>query len=155
MRRRHIRLAETFGVLWREILGTWMYGLNNSISRWRNSTTVGRGRVPDWPAMSKPIGENIYVPVNVLSSGACRNCQYSAENSFKEGLTKEQLRDAGVCANMYCPCLREVYPSSHMGHLRYPTPLPAGKSGSPCVHPFLRRNNWRAKNLAPLRAAST
>ena len=31
-----------------------------------------------------------------------------------------------------------------MGHLRYST---TGKSGISYVHPFLRRNNWRAKNL--------
>ena len=31
-----------------------------------------------------------------------------------------------------------------MGHLRYST---TGKSGLSFVHPFLRRNNWRAKNL--------
>ena len=31
-----------------------------------------------------------------------------------------------------------------MGHLRYST---TGKSGLTYVHPFLRRNNWRAKNL--------
>ncbi|MDE6654227.1 MAG: amidophosphoribosyltransferase [Muribaculaceae bacterium] len=33
----------------------------------------------------------------------------------------------------------------YMGHLRYST---TGKSGLAYVHPFLRRNNWRAKNLA-------
>ena len=32
----------------------------------------------------------------------------------------------------------------YMGHLRYST---TGKSGLKYVHPFLRRNNWRAKNL--------
>ena len=31
-----------------------------------------------------------------------------------------------------------------MGHLRYST---TGKSGLQYVHPFMRRNNWRAKNL--------
>ena len=31
-----------------------------------------------------------------------------------------------------------------MGHLRYST---TGRSGLTFVHPFLRRNNWRAKNL--------
>ena len=34
--------------------------------------------------------------------------------------------------------------SLFMGHLRYST---TGKSGLTYVHPFLRRNNWRAKNL--------
>ena len=35
--------------------------------------------------------------------------------------------------------------SLFMGHLRYST---TGKSGLQYVHPFLRRNNWRARNLA-------
>ena len=34
--------------------------------------------------------------------------------------------------------------SLYIGHLRYST---TGKSGLQYVHPFLRRNNWRAKNL--------
>lgn len=38
------------------------------------------------------------------------------------------------------PFVGEVY----MGHLRYST---TGKSGISYVHPFLRRNNWRARNL--------
>ena len=33
----------------------------------------------------------------------------------------------------------------YMGHLRYST---TGRSGLDYIHPFLRRNNWRAKNLA-------
>lgn len=33
----------------------------------------------------------------------------------------------------------------YMGHLRYSA---TGKTGMQYVHPFLRRNNWRAKNLA-------
>lgn len=38
------------------------------------------------------------------------------------------------------PFLGELY----MGHLRYST---TGRSGLKYVHPFLRRNNWKAKNL--------
>ncbi len=38
------------------------------------------------------------------------------------------------------PFLGEMY----MGHLRYST---TGRSGIKYVHPFLRRNNWKAKNL--------
>lgn len=33
----------------------------------------------------------------------------------------------------------------YMGHLRYST---TGKGGMEYIHPFLRRNNWRVKNLA-------
>lgn len=38
------------------------------------------------------------------------------------------------------PFIGDIY----MGHLRYST---TGKSGISYVHPFLRRNNWRARNL--------
>lgn len=38
------------------------------------------------------------------------------------------------------PFLGEIY----MGHLRYST---TGRSGMSYVHPFLRRNNWRSRNL--------
>ncbi|MCM1354868.1 MAG: hypothetical protein NC212_00510 [Staphylococcus sp.] len=40
----------------------------------------------------------------------------------------------------YAPFLGEIY----MGHLRYST---TGKSGISYCHPFLRRNNWRSRNL--------
>lgn len=40
----------------------------------------------------------------------------------------------------YSPFVGEIY----MGHLRYST---TGKSGLSYVHPFLRRNNWRSRNL--------
>ncbi len=40
----------------------------------------------------------------------------------------------------YAPFIGEIY----MGHLRYST---TGKSGISYVHPFLRRNNWKSRNL--------
>lgn len=40
----------------------------------------------------------------------------------------------------YSPFIGEIY----MGHLRYST---TGRSGLSYVHPFLRRNNWRSRNL--------
>ena len=40
----------------------------------------------------------------------------------------------------YTPFVGEIY----MGHLRYST---TGTSGISYVHPFLRRNNWRSRNL--------
>ena len=53
--------------------------------------------------------------------------------------TKEQVHDVDFAkANLPFAC--ELY----MGHLRYST---TGKRGLSYVHPFLRRNNWRAKNL--------
>ena len=55
-------------------------------------------------------------------------------------LTPEQFADAEY-AKKCLPFAGELY----MGHLRYST---TGRSGISYVHPFLRRNNWRAKNLA-------
>lgn len=43
-------------------------------------------------------------------------------------------------ASTIAPMIGEIY----MGHLRYST---TGKSGISYVHPFLRRNNWRSRNL--------
>ena len=40
----------------------------------------------------------------------------------------------------FVPFVGEIY----MGHLRYST---SGKSGIKYAHPFLRRNNWRSRNL--------
>ncbi|MDE6021935.1 MAG: amidophosphoribosyltransferase [Muribaculaceae bacterium] len=43
-------------------------------------------------------------------------------------------------AETIAPMIGEIY----LGHLRYST---TGKSGMSYVHPFLRRNNWRSRNL--------
>ncbi|MCM1348107.1 MAG: amidophosphoribosyltransferase [Firmicutes bacterium] len=55
------------------------------------------------------------------------------ESEHVDNMTPEQ---AAVTA----PFIGEIY----MGHLRYST---TGKSGISYVHPFLRRNNWRSRNL--------
>lgn len=43
-------------------------------------------------------------------------------------------------AESLAPMIGEIY----LGHLRYST---TGKSGMSYLHPFLRRNNWRSRNL--------
>ncbi|MCH5246988.1 MAG: amidophosphoribosyltransferase [Muribaculaceae bacterium] len=58
-----------------------------------------------------------------------------------EKLEKENINSLSPeVAESYTPFLGEIY----MGHLRYST---TGKSGISYVHPFLRRNNWRSRNL--------
>jgi len=52
-----------------------------------------------------------------------------------------QQQDEAECEDGMLPFIGELY----MGHLRYST---TGRSGLDYIHPFLRRNNWRAKNLA-------
>ena len=75
---------------------------------------------------------------------ACVNMQQEpgCEYMFRErALGKDaitQIFDEAYKKGMDEGC--ELY----MGHLRYST---TGKGGMQYVHPFLRRNNWRAKNL--------
>lgn len=56
---------------------------------------------------------------------------------------KQVMKEEDVNTESYdeLPFAGELY----MGHLRYST---TGKSGVKYVHPFLRRNNWKAKTFA-------
>ena len=54
--------------------------------------------------------------------------EYASEGADSAGIESE------------APFIGEI----NMGHLRYST---TGKSGISYVHPFLRRNNWRSRNL--------
>lgn len=55
-------------------------------------------------------------------------------------LTPEVLSGSEDEIDAYAPFIGQIY----MGHLRYST---TGRSGMEYVHPFLRRNNWRSRNL--------
>ncbi|MBP3228913.1 MAG: amidophosphoribosyltransferase [Bacteroidaceae bacterium] len=57
-----------------------------------------------------------------------------------DAFSPEQRHDAAF-AEHHIPFAGEIY----MGHLRYST---TGKRGLSFVHPFMRRSNWRAKNMA-------
>ena len=62
------------------------------------------------------------------------------------GTVNRKIDDFGLAdatpaeVETYAPFIGEIY----MGHLRYST---TGKSGISYCHPFLRRNNWRSRNL--------
>lgn len=63
--------------------------------------------------------------------------------------TEYMLREKGLGKDAIAEIFSRITPEwteaqLYMGHLRYST---TGKSGLQYVHPFLRRNNWRAKNL--------
>ncbi|MDE5643756.1 MAG: amidophosphoribosyltransferase, partial [Muribaculaceae bacterium] len=59
---------------------------------------------------------------------------------IKAKLTGDVLRQPAEDIEHYAPFMGEIL----MGHLRYST---TGKSGISYVHPFLRRNNWRSRNM--------
>ncbi|RGN49243.1 MULTISPECIES: amidophosphoribosyltransferase [unclassified Bacteroides] len=120
--------------------GTWMYGLNKLyllMEKQHNRGQEGAG-LACVKLQANP-GEEYMFRERAMGAGAITEIFDTVGSNFK-GLTPEQLADADY-AKRCLPFAGEVY----MGHLRYST---TGKSGLSYVHPFLRRNNWRAKNLA-------
>ena len=123
-----------------EKYGTWMYGLNKLyllMEKQHNRGQEGAGLA--CVKLEANPGEEYMFRERALGSGRITEIFGTVQGNFKD-LTKEQLHDADY-AKRVLPFAGEVY----MGHLRYST---TGKSGISYVHPFLRRNNWRAKNLA-------
>lgn len=119
--------------------GTWMYGLNKLyllMEKQHNRGQEGAGLA--CVKMQAAPGEEFMFRQRGLGSGAIQEIFGNVHKEFY-GFTSEQLHDADFSAR-YVPFAGEIY----MGHLRYST---TGKSGLSYVHPFLRRNNWRAKNL--------
>ena len=122
-----------------EKYGTWMYGLNKLyllMEKQHNRGQEGAGLA--CVKMQAAPGEEFMFRQRGLGSGAIQEIFGNVHKEFN-GFTSEQLHDADFSAR-YVPFAGEIY----MGHLRYST---TGKSGLSYVHPFLRRNNWRAKNL--------
>ena len=120
--------------------GTWMYGLNKLYllmekQHNRGQEAAGLACVK----LQAAPGEEYMFRERGLGAGAITEIFGTVHSYFKD-LTIEQLHDAKY-AERCLPFAGELY----MGHLRYST---TGKSGISYVHPFLRRNNWRAKNLA-------
>lgn len=119
--------------------GTWMYGLNKLyllMEKQHNRGQEGAGLA--CVKMQAAPGEEFMFRQRGLGSGAIQEIFGNVHKEFN-GFTSEQLHDADFSAR-YVSFAGEIY----MGHLRYST---TGKSGLSYVHPFLRRNNWRAKNL--------
>ena len=61
-----------------------------------------------------------------------------------EYMFREKAEGKNAITEIFSHVKREMAGQLYMGHLRYST---TGKSGLIYVHPFLRRNNWKAKNL--------
>ena len=61
-----------------------------------------------------------------------------------EYMFRERAEGPGAITEIFKRVGTSAHAQLYMGHLRYST---TGKSGLRFVHPFLRRNNWRAKNL--------
>ena len=120
--------------------GTWMYGLNKLyllMEKQHNRGQEGAGLA--CVKLQADPGQEYMFRERALGTTAITQIFTAVQQELKQ-YTKEQLSDA-TYAQQQLPFAGEIY----MGHLRYST---TGKSGLSFVHPFLRRNNWRAKNLA-------
>ncbi len=124
---------------YQEKYGTWMYGLNKLyllMEKQHNRGQEGAGLACN--KMNALPGEEYIFRERALGSGAIAEIFANVHKNL-EGVPPEKLNDP-EWAEVHLPYAGEIY----MGHLRYST---TGKSGIAHVHPFMRRDNWRAKNL--------
>ena len=99
--------------------GTWRYGLNKLYLMMEKQHNRGQeGAGIACVNLDAPVGEEYMFREKAEGKDAITEVFKHVDKSFEGQL--------------------------YMGHLRYST---TGKSGLQYVHPFLRRNNWRAKNL--------
>ncbi|MDE6126086.1 MAG: amidophosphoribosyltransferase, partial [Muribaculaceae bacterium] len=123
---------------YRKKYGTYAYALNRLyllMEKQHNRGQEGAG-IGVVKLHSEPGHEYIFRE-RALGSGAISEIFSSVLPHLKE----DRIDDKPAAeAEAYTPFLGEIY----MGHLRYST---TGKSGISYVHPFLRRNNWRSRNL--------
>lgn len=124
---------------YQEKYGTWMYPLNKlylMMEKQHNRGQEGAGMAcvklntqPGNEYMFRERAEGSNAITEIFD-----NVHKDYANIASDDVTNVEFAKANL------PFAGELY----MGHLRYST---TGKSGITYVHPFLRRNNWRAKNL--------
>ena len=123
-----------------EKYGTWMFGLNKLyllMEKQHNRGQEGAGLA--CVKLDAPPGEEYMFRERALGAGAITEIFSAVQQKLKDA-GGNRLSDAAF-ARRALPFAGEAY----MGHLRYST---TGKKGISFVHPFLRRDNWRATNLA-------
>jgi len=119
--------------------GSWMYGLNKlylMMEKEHNRGQEGAGMA--CVKLNSVPGNEYMFRERAEGSKAITEIFGNVRKDFSQ-YPSEQLQDP-YFAEKNVPFAGNLY----MGHLRYST---TGKSGLQYVHPFLRRNNWRAKNL--------
>ena len=76
--------------------------------------------------------------------GAGISCVKLGTEPGNEYMFRERAEGSNAITEIFSKVQGSFMGELYMGHRRYST---TGKSGLSYVHPFLRRNNWRAKNL--------
>lgn len=123
---------------YKEKYGTYDYGLNKLYLLMEKQHNRGQEGAGVGVVKMHPVPGNEYVfRERALGSGAIQEIfskiHQQVGNVDNSTLSAEEI-------DAYTPFIGEIY----MGHLRYST---TGRSGISYVHPFLRRNNWRSRNL--------
>ena len=120
--------------------GTWMYGLNKLyllMEKQHNRGQEGAGVACVKQNMNP--GEEFMFRERAEGANAITEV-FAQIHSNYEKLTDLQLNDPLFATNTL-----PFAGNSYIGHLRYST---TGRSGISYVHPFMRRSNWKSKNLA-------
>ena len=99
--------------------GTWRYGLNKLYLMMEKEHNRGQ-------------------------EGAGIACVKLDTEPGHEYMFRERAEGKDAIGHIFAKDTSQFRGELYMGHLRYST---TGKSGLSYVHPFLRRNNWKAKNL--------
>lgn len=123
---------------YKEKYGTYSYALNllylmmeKQHNRGQEAAGVGVVKIDTAPGneyifRERALGTNAITEIFATIGNQLEQCHIA------EMAEDDIAQDAPFIGNVY------------MGHLRYST---TGKSGISFVHPFLRRNNWRSRNL--------
>ena len=125
---------------YQEKYGTWAYGMNKLFLLMNKQYNRGQqGAGIACVKLEATPGEDYMFRERAEGAGAISQVFAAAEKKYIN--SPVALRNDADYAYRNLPFAGELY----MGHLRYTT---SDKEGLQFVHPFLRRNNWRAKNLA-------
>lgn len=119
--------------------GSWQYGMQKLyllMEKQHNRGQEGAGMA--CVKLDMRPGQEYVNRERAMGSNAINAC-FSNVNAVYSKYTDQQTHDPGW-AKENLPFAGEIY----MGHLRYST---TGKEGLQYVHPFLRRNNWKSRNL--------
>lgn len=120
--------------------GTWAYGLDKlhlMMLKQRNRGQEGAGLA--CLKMNAQPGEEYFFRERAEGNEAIAEIFETVHKKIV-GNGKDKAGGDIKSTEQSTPFAGEVY----MGHLRYST---TGKNGLSYVHPFLRRNNWKARNL--------
>ncbi len=129
---------------YKEKYGSAMYGLSKLyllMEKQHNRGQEGAGLA--CVSINAPAGQEYIFRQRALGNTAIAECYDNVYTEIERARKDFLANDSGCSDNdleFRLPYIGEVY----IGHLRYST---TGRSGMSYVHPFLRRNNWRNRNL--------